>query len=96
VEKFILVEERVMGIIVKELETVKVARCKVIAKTPEYDSWKIISASVKEQGVFDEPYRFFGRNNPNPGEDLSLEEGVYAYEFTLGTELIEMGELEGG
>jgi AraC-like DNA-binding protein/DNA gyrase inhibitor GyrI len=104
VEKLNLVEERIMGIIVKELESVKVARCRAVSESPEHDSWNMLSAWAKEEGLFETAYRIFGRNNPNPDEDPSLEAGVYGYEFAItlneknprGTELVEIAELKGG
>jgi DNA gyrase inhibitor GyrI len=81
-----LIEETVMGLTIKHLEAIPVARYRVISAAPEADAWSHLSKWAEQGGLFEKPYRCFGYNRPNPfevkGHEM-LDEGEYGYEVLL-------------
>ena len=88
-----------MGIVIKELPEMKVAFYRVISRAPEDDCWNHIKSWAETNGVFKQPYRIFGFNNPSPQDMQKLtdkkgneffinaEHREYGYEFLIQTDV---------
>jgi AraC-like DNA-binding protein/DNA gyrase inhibitor GyrI len=87
--------------VLKMVEPLRVASCRVVSRTPENDAFDLIMEWADRHGLLDSstPYRLFGFDNPGPEKGKK----VYGYEFWITVESdfketgpITMKEFPGG
>lgn len=70
--------------VLKQIEPLRVASCRVLSETPEKDAFNLIMEWADRNGVLTspKPYRLFGFDNPGPAKDKK----AYGYEFWITVE----------
>jgi AraC family transcriptional regulator len=80
--------------VLKLLQPMRVASCRIISKSPELDAWRSLHAWADSRGLIrgGKPYRLFGFDNPRP----STGETMHGYElwFTVSKDMKGTGKIK--